>query len=104
MTLTYLLQIFIHKGPWCGRLPAGSHGNRNLQQAKKLLPLSTGEEHNSSRFVFRENHTHAPQYGEEVRGEKQDGKQSREREREEKGKEGGRVERRGGGGEWQMNL
>ena len=63
-----------------------------------------GEEHNSSRFVFRENHTHAPQYGEEVRGEKQDGKQSREREREEKGKEGGRVERRGGGGEWQMNL
>ena len=25
-----------------------------------------GEEHNSSRFVFRENHTHAPQYGEEV--------------------------------------
>ena len=40
LTLTYLLQILIHKGPWWGGLAAGSHGNRNFQQAEKLLSLS----------------------------------------------------------------
>ena len=60
-------------------VPTAIGTSSRLRNSCLSLP---GEEHNSSRFIFRENHTHAPQYGEEV-GErsKMGSKVERERER-----------------------